>query len=160
MKNSDVVPFEEWKSRLLSRGLSCNAGGTQQVCAYELDGDQEQWMFNEYTSFPHFGQVMAEALDPKNHHYPTLTHFMFGYADPTGNPVFGMNPETNKDTGIAPDETFEGARFEMLYFDYVLWVDDYDHACRLAWEMYRRRRLPTAKTWEQCMDEFAEKEDT
>lgn len=144
LKNKETLPFAEWKNRLKARGLQ-DSHNTQ-IAAWELDGDGEQWMFNEYTCFPHMGQVMAEALDPKNHLYPIRSSYMFGYFDPEGNPVFGTDPETLKETGRKPKEKFEGATFEVLYYDYVIWMgDDFDKACELAYEMYRRRRLPTAK---------------
>ena len=158
VKDKTVLPFEEWKSRLLSRGLQCSQGGTHQISAWELDGDEEQWMFNEYTSFPHFGQVMAAAMDPANHKAETCSNYMFGYYDPTGNPVFGTCPKTGRETGKKPKEKFPGATMEVLYYDFVIWISDFDKACALAWEMYRRRRLPTAKDWEDILDGQEESE--
>ena len=142
-KNKEVLPFEEWKSRLLARGLQDS--NNCQISAWELEGDPEQWMFNEYTHFPHFGQVMAEALDPAHHHYEITSNYMFGYVDPEGNPIFGVDPDTYKETGKKPKEKFEGASFDVLYYDWVIWMKDFDKACEVAYEMYRRRRLPTAR---------------
>lgn len=147
----ETLPFEEWKGRLLARGLQCSGGGANQISAWELDGDNEQWMMNEYTSFPHFGKVLAAALDPANHKAEIHSSFMFGYYDQTGNPVFANDPETYEPTGRKPSESFPNARFEVLYYDYVMWVDGFDKACELAYEMYRRRRLPTAKDWEEII---------
>ena len=142
-----ILPFEEWKSRLLSRGLS--EQGNLQICCWQLDGKEDQWMFNEYTTFPHFGQVMAAAIDPKNHKAKIKSTYLINYVDATGNAVFKFDPDTYKKTGRKPVETFKNAYFDAVYYDYILWARDFDRACEIAYEMYRRRRLPTSTFYQE-----------
>ena len=145
MKGKNVIPFEEWKSRLLCRGYGENRSGTVQHAAWEIDGDREQYMFTETTIFPHFGQVMAQAIDPEHHNYPNKAYYSMGYVDPTGNCALAFDDEYSKELP-EPTEVFPTFSFARGYPQWELngSMNDYDKACEVAYEMYRRRRLPTS----------------
>lgn len=145
MKDKNVIPFDEWKARLLARGYGEDRSGTRQHAAWEIDGDPEQYMFDEMTIFPHFGQVMAQALDPANHNYPIRSYYSIGYLDATGNYALAFDDEYSKELP-EPTEVFPTFSFERGYPCWGLSgaMNDYDKACEVAYEMYRRRRLPTS----------------
>lgn len=142
IKNPEILPFEEWKSRLLCQGVHTN--GEHSISFWNLDGDEEQYMFREDTIMPHFGKIMAAALDPTPEREKEATihsTFCMTYLDKKARVCLKRHPDTYKETGKVVKEKFDGLLYtECYYYSWVLVFDDYDKACMAAYEMYKRRR--------------------
>lgn len=133
---TEILPFEEWKEKLISRGG--HQGRNYDVCFYEVDG---RTMIVETTCWPHFGQVMASVLDPKNHSAEPKVSYSMTYVDAKGEYCMMNDEETYKPTGRKVTEKIEGlVAVECYYYTAVVCFDDWDLACKFGYELYCRRR--------------------
>lgn len=135
-KLTEILPFEEWKSKLvIEPGYEAH---NAQICYYNVDG---RTMFTETTIFPHFGMVMASALCPEKYNANPKTHYSMTYVDQKGEYCYINDEETYEPTGNTVTENIDGlVNIDCYYYLAVLIFDDYEKACAFAYELYLRRR--------------------
>jgi hypothetical protein len=133
---TEILPFEEWKEKLVS--VCGHSTRNHDVCYYQIDG---RTMIVEDTQWPHFGQVMASVLDPKNHSGEPKVSYSMTYVDSKGEYCMMNDEETYEPTGKTVTEEIDGLGYVgCYYYTAVVHFEDWDKACLFGYELYCRRR--------------------
>jgi hypothetical protein len=132
----EILPFEEWKSKLISE--SAHSHGNHDVCYWNVEG---RTMIVEDVFWPHFGLVMASAMCPEKYNADPKIHYTMTYVDSNGEYCLMHDEDTYKATGKTVTEEIEGLdKVLCYYYTAVVSFTDWDSACKFAYELYCRRR--------------------